>query len=91
MKHENNFDSKQSDNILKELKYDDFMDTRKFSSVSKIDFDQIMDFHDDHLDDILKEGVSKEDYYEIESKSIDSQLSLKKRSKTNIAYTLYNS
>jgi hypothetical protein len=46
-----------------------------------------MDYHDDHLDDILKEGVSKEDYYEIESKSIDSQLSLKK-SKTNIAYTL---
>lgn len=29
------------------------METRKFSSVTKIDFDQIMDFNDDKLDEIL--------------------------------------
>lgn len=47
------------------------METRKFSSVSKIDFDKIMDLNDDNLDDILIDRVNKDDYYEIDSKSSD--------------------
>jgi len=32
------------------------MDSRKFSSISKIDLDNIMDLNDDYLDNILEEN-----------------------------------
>lgn len=32
------------------------MKSRKFSSITKIDLDNIMDLNDDNLDDILKEN-----------------------------------
>lgn len=35
---------------------DDIMESRKFSSITKIDLDNIMDLNDDCLDNILEEN-----------------------------------